>query len=142
MTVGGSTVVVVTPQVTAPVEASPADGYAAAPATPQGKLLVVGGEGEAPLLDVEPVSDALLRLRWSGRSADVREVALLLLDADRALLAAQSVREAPYTAVFDRSPRAAFAGVAVTYGSGATMTTVVPLAADVAPAAAPAPPRE
>lgn len=146
VTVGGSTLVVVTPQVTTPVEAAPADGYASAPAVPaaaQGKLLVVGGEGEAPLLDVQPVSDSLLRLRWSGRAADVREVALLLLDADRALLAAQTVREAPYTAVFDRSPRAAFAGVAVTYGSGATMTTVVPLAAaDSVPAAAPAPPRE
>lgn len=146
VTVGGSTIVLVTPQVTTPVAAAPADEYAAAPtvpAAPPGKLLVVGGEGEAPLLDVQPVSDSLLRLRWSGRSPDVREVALLLLDADRALLAAQTVREAPYTAVFDRSPRAVFAGVAVTYGSGATMTTVVPLTpADAVPAAAPAPPRE
>jgi hypothetical protein len=124
-------VVVVTPAIipvapTAPVVDSAAVS-GAAPAAPGGRLLVVGGGTGAPLLEVEAAGDSLLTLRWTGKGADVREVTLLLLDADRALLAAQTVRAAPYRAIFVRNPNAAFAGVAVTYAGGASTTTVVPL---------------
>ena len=127
-----SSVVVVTPAiipVAPPAPAVDSTGMpgAAAPAAPGGRLLVVGGGTGAPLLEVEAAGDTLLTLRWTGTAADVREVTLLLLDADRALLAAQTVRAAPYRAIFVRSPNAAFAGVAVTYTGGASTTTVVPL---------------
>jgi hypothetical protein len=124
------TVVVVTPYVAGTVPVEPAVAAPAEPTGPRGKLLVVGGGGEAPLLNVEAAGDTLLRLRWTGRGSDVREVTLLLLDAERVLLVAQTVHEAPYTALFDRPARAAFAGVSVTYAGGASMTTVVPLSPD------------
>jgi len=121
-------VVVVTPGVV-PVAPAAEPGAEAGYEAPRGKLLVVGGGEGAPQLHVETAGDTLLRLRWSGGGPEVREVTLLVLDEERVLLAAQTLREAPYTALFDRSPRAAFAGVAVTYASGASTTTVVPLSA-------------
>jgi hypothetical protein len=102
----------------ADVEAVPAPGVDAA-------------TGAAPLL-VEPLAGSLLRLRWVGTDSTVHEVTLLIADAQRRPLVSQTVRERPYTAIFERTPRAAFIGVTVVHASGASTTTLVPMPAAAA----------
>jgi hypothetical protein len=70
---------------------------------------------------------ALLRLRWTGAAPIAGPVTLVVADSARRVLAAQQVREAPFTAVFDRAGRVAYVGVTAERPDGVTTTTLVPL---------------
>ena len=72
-------------------------------------------------------ADSLLRVRWTGDDQGVVEVALLVADAGRRMLATQSVLDPPYTALFDRPARGAYAGVTLTYADGGSTTILQPL---------------
>jgi hypothetical protein len=102
-------------------------GYEPAPVQP--RILGGGALPVAPTLAVEMPADSLLRVRWTGDDQGVVEVALLVADAERRVLATQSVLDPPYTALFDRPARAAYAGVTLTYAGGASTTILQPLAA-------------
>ena len=93
-----------------------------------------GARGPAvsvPLV-VEPLAGSLLRLRWVGTDTTVREVTLLLADAQRRPLVSQTVHARPFTAVLERTAPAAFIGVAVVHADGASTTTLLPMPAAAA----------
>ncbi|HEU4629147.1 MAG TPA: hypothetical protein VFS08_05355 [Gemmatimonadaceae bacterium] len=109
-------------------------GYAPERLPPATAPDVRGAPGvPAPTLTVEMPADSLLRVRWAGDDRGVVEVALLVADAARRVLATQSVLDPPYTALFDRPARAAYAGVTLTYADGASMTILQPLAPPARP---------
>jgi hypothetical protein len=76
---------------------------------------------------VEWLRDGMLRLRWTGGDAAPREVALIVADTARQVLAAQRVLGAPYTAIFERRAGLAFVGVSVVRADGSSTLTLVPL---------------
>jgi hypothetical protein len=109
-------------------------GYAPAP---EPRVIEGVVPAAARSLVVEMPADSLLRVRWSGDDRGVVEVALVVADAERRVLATQAVLDPPYTALFDRPARAAYAGVTLTYADGASTTILQPLAAPAAPARRP-----
>jgi hypothetical protein len=82
---------------------------------------------DASGLSAELLRDRLLRVRWRGDDSTVRDVTLVVADSARRVLAAQTVREAPYTAVFDRGARVAYVGVTLVREDGVSATVLVPL---------------
>jgi hypothetical protein len=121
----------------APAPESPARAAASAPPT---KVIEPDAGERAPTGDaaaalrVEQLGDTLLRVRWAGDARDAREVGLVIADAERRVLATQTTvltpagGAAPFTALFERSARVAFAGVVVVRADGGSTTTLLPLA--------------
>ena len=72
-------------------------------------------------------SKTLLRLTWpNARRIVATQVAFFLADSAKAVLSAQTVRAAPFTAVFERAPRTAFAGMTVVLPGGNVVTRFLP----------------
>ena len=79
-------------------------------------------------LAAERIGGSMLRLRWTGHEPRVREVTFVVADAARRVLATQTVRAAPWSAVFDNGTRIAFLGTTVVHTDGVSTPTLVPIA--------------
>lgn len=79
-------------------------------------------------LHVEEINDGIVRLSWPGDRRAITEVGLFLADSEQQVLAVQTVRAAPFTAVFDIVASMAYAGMTVVYDDGRTVTILVPYA--------------
>jgi hypothetical protein len=92
------------------------------------KVIDVGeslhSDSPAPVL--EQLGDSLVRLRWNGDVGRVREISFVLADSARRILATQTVRAEPFTAIFDASRFAAFYGMTLIRADGVITTTLVP----------------
>jgi hypothetical protein len=93
------------------------------------KIIDASTAGTRSGLDVESVSAGIVRLTRRDDGQPVSEVTLFVADSDSRIVASQTLRDPPFTALFDVSPRLAFAGVTVLYVDGVRTTTVVPFAA-------------
>ncbi|HET6837765.1 MAG TPA: hypothetical protein VFH24_06950 [Gemmatimonadales bacterium] len=71
-------------------------------------------------------SKKTVRLTWRDDGAGASQVAFFVADADSAVLAAQTVRSAPFTAVFEPPPATAFTGMTVVLRGGTLVTQYVP----------------
>ena len=86
-------------------------------------------EGRADFeLHIEDVDEGIVRLSWPGDRRGIIEVGLFLADSEQQVLAVQTVRAAPFTAVFDIVASMAYAGMTVVYDDGRTVTILVPYA--------------
>jgi hypothetical protein len=71
-------------------------------------------------------SKTLLRLSLRGSAGGASQVAFFLADSARAVLSAQTVRNPPFTTVFEPPPRTAFAGMTVVLPGGTLVTQFSP----------------
>lgn len=86
-------------------------------------------EGRADFeLHVVEIDEGIVRLSWPGDRRGITEVGLFLADSEQQVLAVQTVRAAPFTAVFDIVASMAYAGMTVVYDDGRTVTILVPYA--------------
>jgi hypothetical protein len=102
--------------------------------TALGRQLAVPGTGSTAgdslvvervtVMDVIPAT--ALRLTWRNAGLPAQQVALFLADTARAMLAAQTIRAPPFTALLQPPPGTAFAGVTVAWQDGTTSTRLVP----------------
>jgi len=68
-----------------------------------------------------------LRLTWPNEhKIAAGQVALFLADSAKKILSAQTIRAAPFTAVFDPDPRTAFTGMTVVLPGGTLATQFIP----------------
>lgn len=70
--------------------------------------------------------NGIVRLRWRPEGRAVKEVKLFLADAQQNVVAVQTLRAAPYTALFRVSYGAPYAGITVVYVDGQHTTTLLP----------------
>ena len=84
--------------------------------------------GEAGELAVE-VNANVLRLTWREGNRVVQEAALFVADSGERVLAVQTVRAPPFTALFDVTPDIAYIGATLVYDDGTKSTTLVPYTA-------------
>jgi hypothetical protein len=88
-----------------------------------------GGGGDSLVVDrvsvVDEATRSGLRLTWKDAGQPAEEVALFLADATRSVLAAQSIRTPPYSALFEPTPGTAFVGMTVVWPDGSTSTRLV-----------------
>jgi len=82
-------------------------------------------QGKAGELAVE-VNDNVLRLTWRQGNRAVQEAGLFVADQDQRVLAIQTVRAAPFTALFDVTPDIAYIGVTLVYEDDTKSTALVP----------------
>ncbi len=121
-------------------DAADADAPDGAPArtrvyTPEPDAPAAGASrADVPAPTAERLPGGLLRLRWAGDAGAARAVTLVVADSARRVLAAQTVAEAPFTAVFERGARVAFVGATVVWADHSSTTTLVPLRAGWGPA--------
>jgi hypothetical protein len=91
---------------------------------------VTGSAGDSLVVERVTVMDvvpaAALRLTWRNARLPAEQVALFLADTARAILAAQTIRAPPFTALLEPAPATAFAGVTVVWQDGTTSTRMVP----------------
>lgn len=66
----------------------------------------------------------MVRLTWQDRGRQV-EVGLFLADSMQTVLAVQTMRSPPFTALFEPTPDATVAGVTVVWTRGTSSTTLV-----------------
>jgi hypothetical protein len=71
-------------------------------------------------------SKTVVRLSWPDHGVHAAQVAFFLADESRAVLAAQTVRSAPFTAVFEAPPATAFTGMTVVLSGGTLVTQYLP----------------
>jgi hypothetical protein len=78
------------------------------------------------VMDIVPT--AVLRLTWrsAGLEAEAAQVTLYLADSSQAVLAAQTLRGPPFTALLQPPPGTAYAGMTVTLPDGTTTSRLVP----------------
>jgi hypothetical protein len=67
-----------------------------------------------------------VRLSWQDNGVGAKQVAFFLADSAKAVLAAQTIRSAPFTALFDPVARTAYAGMTVMLSGGTLDTQYVP----------------
>ncbi|MGH7630502.1 MAG: hypothetical protein ACREOF_14190 [Gemmatimonadales bacterium] len=89
-----------------------------------------GGAGDSLVveeLETYPGGDpeALVRVSWLDGGRQAEEVALFLADSAQSVLAVQTVRAPPYTALFEPPDGAVFAGVTVVWPAGTKSTSLV-----------------
>jgi len=84
--------------------------------------------GEAGELAAE-VNANVLRLTWREGNRAVQEAGLFVADTDERVLAIQTVRAPPFTALFDVTPDIAYVCVTLVYEDGTKSTTQVPYTA-------------
>ena len=96
---------------------------------PRAAVAGAGGVGDSLVMErvsvVDKVTGTGLRLTWKDAGQPAEEVTLFLADATRSVLAVQTVRTPPYTALFEPPPGTAFAGMTVVWPDGSTSTRVV-----------------
>lgn len=89
-----------------------------------------GTMGDTLLVEQESLMDivprTVLRLTWRNRGLDAAQVALFLADTAQGVLAAQTLRSPPFTALFEPPPGMAFAGMTVVWPDGTVSTRLVP----------------
>jgi hypothetical protein len=78
-------------------------------------------------LILEGVTATIVRVTWRpGNAGSVREVKLFLADSARAPLSVQTLRAAPFTALFEPTPVATYVGVTLLRPNGTSTTTLLP----------------
>ncbi|HEX5437002.1 MAG TPA: hypothetical protein VFW98_07580 [Gemmatimonadaceae bacterium] len=82
--------------------------------------------GAAEQLDIEHPDEGIVRLTRPADGRTLEEVQFFVADSSHRALTTQTVREAPYTALFDVSPRVAYVGATVVYADGVRVTTELP----------------
>lgn len=75
---------------------------------------------------VEAAGAGVVRVTWPDGAAGIQEVGLFLADAGQQVLAVQTLRANPFTALFDVVAGTAYVGMTVTYGDGRQVTILVP----------------
>jgi hypothetical protein len=99
-----------------------------------GRQLAVPGTGSTAgdslmverVMVMDVVPEAVLRLTWRNAGLPAQQVALFLADTAQAVIAAQTIRAPPFTALLQPPPGTAFAGVTVAWRDGTTSTRLVP----------------
>jgi hypothetical protein len=76
------------------------------------------------VMDIVPT--AALRLTWRSAGLEAAQVTLYLADSSQAVLAAQTLRGPPFTALLQPPPGTAYAGMTVTLPDGTTTSRLVP----------------
>jgi hypothetical protein len=76
------------------------------------------------VMDVVPAT--VLRLTWRSSGLEAAQVALFLADSAQAVLASQTLRGPPFTALLDPPPETAYAGVTAMWPDGTTSSRLVP----------------
>ncbi len=71
----------------------------------------------------------ILRVSWEPMGRQAEEVALFIADSAQAILAVQTVRAPPFTALFEPPVEAVFAGMTVVWPSGSKSTRLVAIPA-------------
>lgn len=91
------------------------------------RTLLQGDIGDAAdALRVEELRGGVVRLSWHPDGREVEEVGLFLADARQNVLAVQTLRAAPYAALFEPTYAAAYIGVTIAYADGQSTTTLIP----------------
>lgn len=85
--------------------------------------------GMADALAVDKLANGILRLSWRPDGRAVTEVGLFLADAQQRVLAAQTLRAPPFSALFGSARGAAYVGITVAYADGQSATTLLPYTA-------------
>lgn len=92
--------------------------------------LQVAGPGvvsDADTLLVEEISATIVRVSWRSDGRPIEEVGLFLADMAETVLAIQTIRAAPFTALFEPGDTVAFIGLTVVWPNGGRSTTLLPL---------------
>ena len=76
------------------------------------------------VMDVVPAT--VLRLTWRSSSLEAAQVALFLADSAQAVLASQTLKGPPFTALLAPPPGTSYAGVTVVWPDGSTSSRLVP----------------
>jgi len=76
------------------------------------------------VMDVVPAS--VVRLTWRSSRLEASQVALFLADSAQTVLASQTLRGPPFTALLDPPPATAYAGVTAVWPDGTTSSRLVP----------------
>jgi hypothetical protein len=82
--------------------------------------------GKLQITEETDRSRTAVRLTWRDDGVGATQVAFFLADSNRAVLAAQTVRSLPFTAVFESPPATAFTGMTVVLSGGSLVTQYVP----------------
>ena len=90
------------------------------------KIIDVTGSSGDRSLRATSVGDSIVRVTWTGEARGAEEISLFIADSEQRVLVTQTVREAPYTALFETASGIAFVGVSVLYEDGVRTTTLVP----------------
>lgn len=77
-------------------------------------------------LVAERVDGNIVRLTWRDDAERIQEVEFTIADPGQKVLASQTVRAAPFTALFDIAPDIAYVGVTLHYTDGVKSTTLLP----------------
>ena len=77
-------------------------------------------------LVVEKISPTIVRVSWRSDGRPVEEVGLFLADTAETVLAVQTLRAAPFTALFEPDEAVAFIGLTVVWPNGRSSTTLLP----------------
>ena len=84
--------------------------------------------GAAAAVAVDYLASGVVRLSWRPDGRAVEEIGLFLADAQQRVLAVQTLRAPPFSALFEPSYQAAYVGITIVYGDGQTTTTLLPYA--------------
>jgi hypothetical protein len=76
------------------------------------------------VMDVVPAT--VLRLTWRSSGLEATQVALFLADSAQAMLASQTLKGPPFTALLAPPPGTSYAGVTVVWPDGTTSSRLVP----------------
>lgn len=91
---------------------------------------VAPGAGDSLLVERVSVMDVVpttvLRLTWRSSGLEAAQVALFLADSAQAVLASQTLRGPPFTALLDPPPETAYAGVTAVWPDGTSSSRLVP----------------
>ena len=94
-----------------------------------GTTLLQGDLGAArDALTVEELRDGIVRLNWRPDGRAVEEVGLFLADAQQRVIAVQTLRAPPFSALFQGAHGAAYVGITIAYVDGQNTTTLLPYA--------------
>lgn len=90
--------------------------------------LLQGDLGDAAAaLAVDHLPGGVVRLTWRPDGRAVEEVGLFLADSQQTVLAVQTLRSAPFTALFEPTSAARYVGITIAYADGQNTTTLLPL---------------
>jgi hypothetical protein len=80
------------------------------------------------VMDVVPTT--VLRLTWRSSGLEASQVALFVADSAQAMLAAQTLRAPPFTALLEPPPATAYVGMTAVWPDGTTTSRLVPYRAE------------
>ncbi len=91
---------------------------------------VAAPAGGAPALNllIEAAGEGVVRVTWPEGGSGIQEVGLFLADRGQQVLAVQTLRASPFTALFDVVAGTAYVGMTVVYGDGRKVTILAPYA--------------